>query len=371
MMKKMTLRTLPALLSLAFAGTAVAASLQVMEQDASGIATSFAGSAAVAENAATNYYNPAGLTQLKGFQFSAGVTGVKSNVEYSGAGVSGGNAGDTLASPNLYVSLPLTQDLYVGFGVSRPFALSTEYDAGWAGNGSVIKAEIKTVNYNPSLAYRLNDKVSLGLGLNYQKLDFTVTDSTPPASFIGDDSATGWNAGALFTLSPAMRVGLAYRSGLNYSLNGTAAGELKLPGTFTLSVWQQVSDRWEAMGDLSLTQWNRFDKSTVPVIATADQRNSWRFAWGAAYKYNDVLKAKFGFGYERAATRDENLNLAAPENDRITLSLGAQMKVGSASKLDFGYAYKFSRDANVNQAPVVGKYETSGHVLGLQYSAGF
>ena len=363
MMKKMTLRTLPALLLLAFTGAASAASFQVMEQDASGIATSFAGSAAVAENAATNYYNPAGLTQLRGLQISAGVTGLKSNYEYS---VNGGNAGDATVYPNLYLSMPLTKDLYFGFGISRPFGLSTEYAAGWDGDAFVRTAELKTVNYNPSLAYRLNDKVSLGFGLNYQKLDFDLNQAGVAIS--GDDSATGWNAGALFTLSPAMRVGVAYRSGLNYRLNGTANGELKLPGTFTLSVWQQVSDHWEAMGDLSFTQWNRLDKSTVGISSpAADNRNAWRFAWGAAYKYNDAFKSKFGFAYERAATRSGDVNLVLPENNRLWLSVGGQWNAGNAGKFDLGYAYKLSRDANA----LNGQYETSGHVLGLQYSAGF
>lgn len=364
-MKKMTLRTLPALLLFAFAGTASAASFQVWEQNASGIATSFAGSAAVADNASTNFYNPAGLTQLQGLQISGGVVGLKSNIEY---GQSGGNAGEAQLMPNFYVSAPLSKDLYFGFGVSRPFALSTEYDAGWAGQTRALKSEIKTINYNPSLAYRLNDKVSLGFGLNYQKLDAEFTSTL--ASTSGSDSALGWNAGVLFNLSPAMRLGLAYRSALDYRLSGSANGDLKLPGTFTLSVWQQVSDRWEAMGDLSFTQWNRLDQSTVNVT-TADYRNSWRFAWGAAYKNNDAMKTKFGFAYDRSATRHGDVNLRAPENDRLWLSLGAQWTTGSASKVDLGYAYKLSRDLNTSTAPLNGQYETSGHVLGLQYSAGF
>lgn len=364
-MNKMILRALPASLLLAFAGSATAAAFSVQEQDASGIATSFAGSAAVAENASTNFYNPAGLTRLEGIQISVGVAGLKNNAEYS---VNGGNAGDTLVSPNFYVSLPLTRDLYVGFGVSRPFALSTEYAAGWDGDPVARKAELKTVNYNPSLAYRLSDKVSLGFGVNYQKLDLNLTNAGGSVS--GEDSATGWNAGALFTLSPAMRVGVAYRSGLNYHLNGTVNGDLKLPGTFTLSVWQQVSDRWEAMGDLSFSQWNRLDKSTV-AISAADERNTWRFAWGAAYKYNEAVKAKFGVAYDRAATRRGDLNLYAPENDLISLSVGGQWNTGKAGKFDLGYAYKFARDVNTTQVPLNGKYETSGHVLGLQYSAGF
>lgn len=364
-MNKMTLRTLPALLLIAFAGLASAASFQVMEQNASGIATSFAGSAAVADNASTNFYNPAGLTQLKGIQFSAGLTGLKSNVQYE---QNGGNAGDTQLAPNLYLAVPLTQELTFGFGISRPFALSTEYTAGWAGDAVARKSDIRTVNYNPSLAYRLNDKVSLGLGLNYQRLDADL--STNVAALSGSDSAIGWNAGALFTLSPAMRVGIAYRSGLDYRLSGTLNGDLKLPGTFTLSVWQQVSDRWEAMGDLSFTQWNRLDQSTV-AISAADERNSWRFAWGAAYKNSESFKTKFGFAYDRAPTRRGDLNLRAPANDQLWLSVGAQLNAGRSGKFDLGYAYKFSRDVNVSQAGLNGKYETSGHVLGLQYSAGF
>ena len=363
-MHKMTLRTLPAWL-IAFSGAAAASSFMVQEQDASGIATSFAGSAAVAENASTNFYNPAGLTNLKGLQISAGVTGLKSNIEYS---VNGGNAGDTLLSPNFYVSMPLTQDLYAGFGVSRPFALKTEYTAGWTGDALVRQTKLESTNYNPSLAYRLSDKVALGVGMNYQKLDLTLGQAS--GSLSGNDSATGWNAGALFTLSSAMRVGLAYRSGLNYRLNGALNGDLKLPAMFTLSVWQQVSDRWEAMGDLSYTQWNRLDQSTV-AISAADERNAWRFAWGAAYKYNDAVKAKFGFAYERAATRRADLNLRAPENDRLWLSVGGQWNAGNAGKFDLGYAYKLSRDISTTQNGLNGRYETAGHVLGLQYSSGF
>ena len=82
-----------------------------------------------------------------------------------------------------------------------------------------------------------------------------MTNATPLGLYAlkGDDSAWGWNAGALFTLSPAMRVGISYRSAVSYTLEGTRAlgatssaakADIKLPDTFILSVWQQVSDRW-------------------------------------------------------------------------------------------------------------------------------
>jgi long-chain fatty acid transport protein len=72
----------------------------------------------------------------------------------------------------------LTKDLFLGFGVSAPFGLATEYDQdGWAGQAQAIKSEIKTINFNPSVAYRVNDKVSLGFGVNYQTIDGELTSA--------------------------------------------------------------------------------------------------------------------------------------------------------------------------------------------------
>ena len=158
-MNKMTLSALPALLLVAFSGAASAAAFQLLEQNASGLGTAYAGSAAVADNASTIYFNPAGMTQLGGYQLSAGLTGVRPNYEYRDqAGVkSGGDAGSWGAVPNAYLSGQLTKDLFVGVGVSAPFGLATEYDSAWAGRLIAIKSKITSVNVIPSIAYRVND----------------------------------------------------------------------------------------------------------------------------------------------------------------------------------------------------------------------
>ena len=103
-----------------------------------------------------------------------------------------------------------------------------------------------------------------------------------------------------------MRVGVSYRSAIQYTLEGNqnigalvipARAKLELPDTFTLSVWQQVSDRWEAMGDLSYTHWgtverlNVYSRTSGALLGSENfgYENSWRFAWGAAYKYSCLL----------------------------------------------------------------------------------
>lgn len=388
-MNKMTLRIVPALLLVAFSGAASAAAFQLLEQNASGLGNAYAGSAAVADNASTIFYNPAGMTQLgNGIQLSAGVAGVGPSYEYRDQfGVkSGGDAGGWAAVPNAYLSGQLTKDLFLGLGISAPFGLATEYDSNWAGKSLAIKSEITTINVNPSLAYRVSDKVSLGFGLNYQSIEGELTRN--PGALVtlkADDTSWGWNAGALFTLSPAMRVGISYRSAVKHKLEGTVNGALpvyadvKLPDTFILSVWQQVSDRWEAMGDLSYTRWSSMKALNVMSSAsgglvsseTFNYENSWRFAWGAGYKATDKAKLKFGIAFDRTPVRDEYRSPRVPDNNRLWLSLGGQWNAGPVGKFDLGYTYLYVIDPTISQGAVQGKYDASAHIVGVQYSVGF
>ncbi len=370
MKQNMKMQKLPALLlgvTMTTAGTAAAAGFQAWEQSASGLGVAYAGSAAVANDASTVFYNPAGMANLPGVHFSTGVVGVNEQREFRGAGGrSGGEAGEPYVIPNAYMSWQITPQLTAGLGVSRPYMLDLDYKAGWQGDATVRRTEIRTVNFNPALAYKLSDKVALGLGLNYQQLDWRLTSATSNTK--ADDSAVGWNVGALFTLSPAMRVGVAYRSKIEHDLsgrqNGAAfKGDLDTPASLTLSVWQQVSDRWEAMGDLSYTHWKSIDGY--------DLDNAWRFAWGAAYKFNPRGKIKFGIAYDHAPMGKHKRIAALPDNDRLWFSLGGQWTFGKASVLDVGYAYQYLRDGKVADGAVVGRYEGSGHVLGVQYAIGF
>lgn len=404
-MKKMTLRIVPALLLLAVSGTTSAAAFQLWEQNASGLGTAYAGSAAVADNASTVFFNPAGMTQLSGLQLSTGVTGVGPSFKFRdggssgvlGSGGNGGDAGGWVAVPNAYFAWQLTPYLSLGFGVSSPFGLATEYsDSNWIGAYQAIKSEITTVNVNPSIAYRVNDKLSLGFGINYQTIDAEMSNLVAPGTVYrlkGDDSAWGWNAGALFTLSPAMRVGISYRSAIDYTLEGTrslgagsrsATADLKLPDTFILSVWQQVSDRWEAMGDLSYTNWSTLGRLQInhsggTDVETFNYKDAWRVAWGAAYRATDVTKIRFGIAYDQTPTSANDRSARVPDNDRVWFSLGGQWHAGKVGVFDVGYSYLYLKNPSISQSKQTaigisklrGDYDASAHLLGVQYSVGF
>lgn len=198
-----------ALLAVA-SGTATASGFQLTEQNVSGMGNAYAGSAVATDNASTIYFNPAGMTQLQAREVSAGVAAIGPSFRFHDQGSrvgafassgEGGNAGGWAALPNAYASLALGRDVYVGVGVGAPFGLKTEYDVPWIGAAQSTLFEIKTYNVNPSLAYRVNERLAFGVGVNWQRLEAnydrqaatTPAGSRVPIKLALDDAAWGWN----------------------------------------------------------------------------------------------------------------------------------------------------------------------------------
>ena len=438
-MKSGRIKALSALILGSVCSTAGAAGFQLLEQNASGIGNAFAGSAADAENASIIYNNPAGMTELQDHEFSLGAVGIKPNFTFnnsnssgvSGAGT-GGNAGRWGVAPNAYLAWRLTDKVSMGLGISAPFGLMTSYSSPWTGSAQSNKFSITTYNINPAIAYKINDAISVGVGLNYQHFDadyqrqlstlasvpfpslaavlggtgFLMPGNTPLEAKLSGD-AWGWNAGALFKLSPSTNLGLSYRSQMNYNLTGTltASGSsaqtnallsgnvqanLTLPDTAIASITHQLNDKWELLGDVQWTGWGKLSSININYTSgalagqtaqtlTTDFRNTWRLALGANYKVNDSWKLKTGLAWDQSPVRSADTRLASlPDNDRYWVSAGVQYKPTKSSTLDFGVAYMFMHSAQINNNQTAsaagllsGTYNDSGLIVGLQYSQAF
>jgi len=246
---------------------ASAAFFQLAENSASGMGNAFAGGAAIAEDASTVWYNPAGMTRLKGPQFvfaghfidpsfkatvnSATTTdftgiGGPPSVPISGGG---GEAGESALVPNFYYTQAIASDYSIGVGVNAPFGLATEYDNSWAGRYHAVRSEIRTYNINVAGAYKFSDVASAGVGINYQHLSAELTQAIDFATLCtlagqsgtcgfgagfnpgtnpndgdgkvtADSNAWGYNFGLLAQLPSDLRLGLAYRSKVKHKLSG-------------------------------------------------------------------------------------------------------------------------------------------------------
>lgn len=420
MQKRFKLKMIAALIAAAPVGAAWASGFQLLEQNGSGISTAFAGSAAIADNASTIFFNPAGMTRLQAREFSVGFDAVRPSFKFSdngsniapATGTGTGDAGDWNYIPNGYLSWALNKDIYLGIGFSAPFGLKTEYDPTWVGRFQSISFDIKTYNINPSLAWRMNDKVSFGFGINWQRMEAEyqryaavinpVVQNTKVV-LNADDDSWGWNAGVLFDVSPTTRVGVSYRSTIKHTLEGTlkssnqlvspdvnAKGDIELPDTLILSAVQKLNDKWTMLGDLSWTGWSSVKK--VDIIRTSgaqtgsiaqtldtDFRDTWRVAFGGIYQYSQDWDLRFGIAYDQTPVKNAQKRLTSlPDNDRLWLTFGGQRKFGNGGKLDLGAAYLYVKDTEIdnNQSAagrgwVKGSYDSSVWILGAQYSQAF
>jgi long-chain fatty acid transport protein len=398
-------------------GLSCAAGFALLEQSGSGMGNAFAGSAAVAEDVSTIFFNPAGLTLMPGPQVVGAAHLINFEAEFNGTGAitppalpvgsnTGGDAGDVIGVPNLYFGMPVGERLAFGVGVNAPFGLTTEYDSAWVGRFMGIKSDLKTVNVNPSIAFKLNDVVSLGAGINWQKADAELTNAVVlPGPSEGrsvleaDDDTWGWNVGALFQLGQDMKVGISYRSTMDYELEGTATvtsnvtgatvasfpakAEITFPDMAILSVVQRFGEKWELLGDLMYTHWSEIDRvavvnssngATVDTLTFAFD-DAWRVALGVNYHSSERWTFKGGLAYDQSPVEDNTRTVRLPDEDRVWLALGVKYRFSKNSAVDLGYAHLFIDDPSIAQSRTIaagvtssvnGTYDTAIDLLSLQ-----
>lgn len=412
------------------AGSAYGSGFQLMEQNASGLGTAYAGQAAAAEDASTVFFNPAGMTRVPGRQAVLALHAIRPSAEFSNSGGSsaplglpspggnGGDAGGWAAVPNAYLTWQLTPRLWFGLGLSVPFGLKTEYDEGWLGRFQSQKSEIKTIDINPSVAYKVNDALSLGAGISYQRAQVKVDRSAilaPPiesrAHIDIDDSQWGFNLGVLVNLSPNTRIGLTYRSAMDYELTGSirfsnvpvlgtatngVRASAELPDTISWAIAHAFTPRWELLADITYTRWSRIKAvplvttSVSPVVPAAgvtldtfdfDFKDTYRVGIGANYKWSDAFTLKLGAAYDKSPVEDRSRLTFLPDSDRTWLAIGGRYRISRQATLDFGYAHIFVKDGSINrqrgvaalplQGNVIGNYDNNVNILSAQFSYSF
>ena len=386
-----------------------AAGFQLQEQTASGLGVAYSGMSVAAQDAGTAFWNPAVMSLLHGVHAAVAVHLVDTSFEFTSSGSTydsfgdGGDAGTGSWIPALYGTFEVGPRFTVGFAVNAPFGLETNWDIPWAGEFHAAKSDVKTLNVNPSAALRINDHVSIGAGISYQQLEATLTTAVTPllptslGKLDGDDRAFGWNAGALFELDDSTRIGLTYRSALDYTIGGDLTfddpslapssaeieADLKLPDTASVGIAHEFASGLRVLADYTWTGWDSIQSLTV-LETTASQpvsvialnfENSWRLGIGMEYPFTPKWLLRGGVAFDRTPVKDEFRTPKLPDEDRQWLALGVRFAPNERWSVDAGYAHLWVKDASSNLAPpgpvpgtLIGEYDSSANVFGVQAS---
>jgi long-chain fatty acid transport protein len=376
-------------------GVAHAGGLAVHEQSAYGQGSSFAGVAAGGA-LSSMFWNPATMTQQAGLQSESvysGILGSTTNTATGGTFAAFGGTGNVAHDaivPSGYYSWQVNPNLWVGLSSNSPFGLAETFPDRWAGRVFAAGGEnLQTFNFTPSAAYKINDMLSVGVGVQVQYAHASFTQGLPggppgfgltnQAGLSGSGMGFGWTAGATLTPLPGTTIGLGYRSGIDQKINGTLvlpAGAVfsppfstpgsintsfRIPGILSLGLQQKLTQQWTALGTVEWTNWSRIGTSNVlqpngsPALVGLNQvkipfewRDGWFFSLGAEYQWSPQLALRAGVAFERSPVTDSVRGPAIPDNDRTWVSIGGTYRYNAKITIDLAYSHGFVKSAPIN-----------------------
>lgn len=374
---------------MAAAASAQAGGFAVREHSAYGQGSSFAGIAA-GGSLSSMFWNPAAMTQMPGIQIelvAAGVLPYAAHTVTSGTlAVLGGagDSGDDALVPSGYASWQINPNLWLGLSINAPFGLSVSFPDAWAGRTYAADTSLKTYNATPTIAWRINDWISVGAGVQFQYGKADLSSGLPTGlgqqlNINGDGWGYGFTAGLTLTPTPTTTIGVGYRSAINQKIDGTlslpsgalflppfstpgpVSTELALPDTVTFGLRQKIGPRWTALATLEWSNWSRIGTSTVvhPNGAPAQvvlnnvslpfqYSDGWFYSIGAEYQWNEQLALRAGVGYEKSPITDSVRTPRLPDNDRVWLSAGLTYNATRSLAFDLAYSHLFVKDTPID-----------------------
>lgn len=379
-----------AVMAVCAASAAQAAGFMLTEQSAGSLGRAYAGVGVDGTDISGVFYNPATMTLHPGTQIQAGFVAVGLDLAYEGNnGATENGAANTQPIPFGYISHQMTDNMWIGLSMTVPFGMGTEFDDNWALAGRGISAQVLTFDFNPNVAWKLSDKVSLGAGLSIQYASADLKMKQYQAADQGiasldsevdaDSIAWGWNIGLMWSPLDNLRFGLSYRSSVNHNADGdltidnaringipiTAAmagaseglarvygsmGVYDASATLATPAWAMATAAWDVNDLVSLyatvrwTDWSSFDELTIKSVTSSTITNKWQdtylFSVGTDLRFTNWWTFRAGIGYETSPIDNPEYRTAIiPDADRWWFALGSSFKATDNLQLDVSAAW--------------------------------
>jgi len=285
-----------------------AASIYILESSPRNMGNAFSGTASSADDASTNYFNVAGLTQLDRPTLTVGGNIIMPDVDFRNTN-STAATGTPLQSPltgpndsvdkpipvpNFYYGLPVNERVSVGLGLNVPFGLESDYDENWIGRYHATYSKLTAINFNPNIAFKVTDKL------------------------------------------------------INASL--------ELPDIVTLSASHGIGEHWQVAADIAWYGWDSIQAINInrpngQNVATLDLQyeNTMRYSLGTSYSGFRKLILRTGVLYDESPVPNaETLTPRIPDDDRIWFTVGASYSLTKDITIDMSYAHLFVNRTRIN-----------------------
>lgn len=358
-------------------------------------------------DAASVFFNPGSVSFLKENSVNIGFTPTFANTLYEDANTTSiGRTNSPMGTPfSAYAVYRKNEEckFSYGLGIYTPFGSTIQYEDGWTGRFALTKLQLKSIFIQPTLSYKLNDRIGIGAGfvysignVNLQK-DIPVQDADGTyghAELDGKASGFGYNIGLFVQATEKLNIGLSYRSQVNMEVaegtatftvpssltanfpSGTFSSALPLPQVATLGLAYKLNDKLAFALDVNYVGWKAYDtlafdyaQNTASLVDTKSARNyknTFAFRLGANYALSEKFDVRLGLAYGLTPVQNGYVTPETPDANRINYTAGLGYKIGNHFQLDASVFFTHLKRTDTNlETNLSGTFTTNVLAPGL------
>jgi len=386
-------------LSLSVASVLLANGYKIPEQSLSGMALS-AANVANAKGADASYYNPANMVFNRNKNsFELLMTYIhlpKVKFENKDSAEVYYSREENFLIPQFHFASKDYKGWRFGFSITTPAGLSKRWDNVIPQSGAK-EFTLKTVEFNPTVAKKINDNFAFGLGIRTIKSEGIANGlgsiKNPDGSITpfyseylnGTSTDYGWNAALSYKNEDKnIKAAVTYRSKIDISLSGDAsgyyskmlatknpkdintfipfltAGKVTIPipaalniavaKTFDKTTIEFVFERtyWSSYNNLDFD----FTDPTVNAIFGSPIPKNWKdvntYRIGITHICNEKITAMLGYAYDETPVPDSTIDFSLPDSDKHIFSGGFKYKMDDRMSLGFSILYTKQKSRNAS-----------------------
>jgi len=346
-----------------------------------------AGANAVASDASTSFHNAAGMTRIKGHELMGTAGVLNATVKFDPdadtpiPGGDGGDAGGPAPIIGGFYVHSLSDKWKLGANLITITGAVLDYDDDWTGRYLNTEVTLLTMTFYPSIAYRVNNWLSLGGGPQIMYADLKMKAKVPlpgpggdgEVKIDGDDIAFGFGLGALFEVSEHTRFGVIYQSEIEPEFDGDVKlsppglsvdtdTEITLARFIKVSGYHELNDRWALLGTIDWENWSKFENVNISTDSGSKNipRNwddTWKFAAGVHFRPVDKWLLQLGFSYDTSPVDSDDRTPDMPIDRQIRYATGVQYQWSDRLSTGAQFVYADYGKAKIDNDLLKGDYK--------------
>ncbi len=350
------------------------------------------------------WFNPAALAFMGPAASVGGVyVTAKSRFSPESGGASTDSQRGNFFLPTAFVAAPVADRVTVGLGVYTAFGIGIEWPNQWVGREAIIAASLETLAINPTVAVRLDRRLSLAVGFDAVRGAVDFKNGLPALAggqveLGGGTWGYGFNAALLYRPLPnRLQAALTYRSRVKLKFDGQAdfdpvnpdfapalpdqpgTATITLPDALTVGLMFRPRQELLLEADLNYVLWSTYQRIDIAFqsapahVLQPDGHNAFTARLGADYRVplpRADLHVRAGFIFDQQAIPSEGMGPGLPDGNRLDGTVGLGYTRGRFTG-DLGYmlVYVLDADSTGGREGPIGTYHTIAQLVGLTLRA--